>query len=326
VARNHDILVIGASAGGVEALKRIAAGLPRDLAAAIMITMHLRGDFHSALAEIISHAGPLLAAFANDYQRIEHGRIYIVPPDQHLLLYGDTLRLGHGPRENNARPAVDPLFRSAAVCCDPRCIGLVLTGYLNDGSSGLNAIKRCGGITVVQDPKDAKFPEMPRNAIRVTNADHVAALAQIPELLVSLVQAPEGEPGPAPRDIRLEAEIAIAGSSGMERAEELGDRSVLACPDCHGVLWEIKDGGLTRYRCHIGHAYTEQALEAGLQDDLARALGSALRALDDRIQPLRQMEWQAREKNRDLLAEEWADRAKKVEAEAEVVRRTMGRR
>jgi two-component system chemotaxis response regulator CheB len=325
VANHHDILVIGASAGGVEALKRIAAGLPPDLPAAIMITMHLKGDFHSVLAQIIADAGPLPAGFASDYQRIEHGRIYIAPPDHHLLVYGDTLRLGQGPRENNARPAVDPLFRSAAVCCGPRTIGLVLTGYLNDGSSGLNAIRRCGGITVVQDPKDAAIPEMPRNAIRMTNADHVVPLARLPELLIVLVRVPEGEPGLVPEDVRLEAEIAIAGHNGTEGMDELGNRSVLACPDCHGVLWQIKDEELTRYRCHTGHAYTEEALEFALQEDLARALGSALRALDDRIQLLREMEHQAREKRRDRLAEGWADRAKKLEAEADVVRRTMGR-
>ena len=323
--RHHDLLVIGASAGGVEALKRIAAGLPRDLAAAVMITMHLRGDFRSALAQIISNAGPPPADFAGDYQRIERGRIYIAPPDHHLLVCRDTLRLGHGPRENNARPAVDPLFRSAAVCCGPHTIGLVLTGYLNDGSSGLNAIKRCGGITVVQDPEDAAFPEMPRNAIRMTNADHVVSLVKIPDLLMRLVQVPEGEPGPVPQDIRLEADIAIAGHNGTECMEELGNRSVLACPDCHGVLWKIEDGDLTRYRCHTGHAYTEEALESGLREDVGRALGSALRALDDRIQLLREMERQARERNRDWLAEEWADRANKVEAEAVVVRQTMGR-
>src|SRR5438067_384367 len=165
------------------------------------------------------------ADFAGDYQRIERGRIYIAPPDHHLLVCRDTLRLGHGPRENNARPAVDPLFRSAAVCCGPHTIGLVLTGYLNDGSSGLNAIKRCGGITVVQDPEDAAFPEMPRNAIRMTNADHVVSLVKIPDLLMRLVQVPEGEPGPVLQDIRLEADIAIAGHNGTECMEELGNRS-----------------------------------------------------------------------------------------------------
>jgi two-component system chemotaxis response regulator CheB len=256
---------------------------------------------------------------------MERGRIYVAPPDRHLLVYGDTLRLGQGPRENSARPAIDPLFRSAAVCCGPRTIGLVLTGYLHDGSSGLNAVKRCGGITVVQDPEDAAFPDMPRNAMRGTTADHVVPLAEIPELLAKLARVPEGEPGPVPHDVQFEADIAISGNSDMERMEELGNRSMLACPDCHGVLWEIKDGELTRYRCHIGHAYTDEALEMGLQDDLGHALGSALRALDDRTKLLRQMERQAREQKRERMAEEWADRAKKVEAEAEVVRRTMGR-
>jgi len=217
------------------------------------------------------------------------------------------------------------MFRSAAVCCGPRTIGLVLTGYLHDGTSGLNAIKRCGGITVVQDPADAAYPEMPRNALEVTRADHVVALAEMPKLLDKLVRVPEGVPGPVPPDIQLEAEIAISGQSGMQKMETLGKRSVLACPDCHGVLWKIQDGELIRYRCHIGHAYTEEALELGQQDEIARALASALRALEDRSKLLRQMQQQAKDQNRDRMALSWADRAEKTEAEAEVIRRTMGR-
>ena len=325
MARNHDILVIGASAGGVHALRQLASGLPRDLPAALMVAMHLRGDFRSELAELIDKAGPLAADFARDYETIEHGRIYIAPPDRHLLIYGDTLRLGQGPRENHARPAIDPMFRSAAVCCGPRTIGLVLTGYLHDGTSGLHAIKRCGGITVVQDPADAAIPDMPRNALEGVEADHVRPLEEMPELLDRLVRLPEGESSPVPEDIQLEADIAISGHMGTRGMEILGDRSVLACPDCHGVLWEIKDGDLARYRCHTGHAYTDEALEMGLQDDLGRALGSALRALDDRIKLLRQMERQAKALNRDRMAKSWAERAAKAEVEAEVIRKTMGR-
>jgi two-component system chemotaxis response regulator CheB len=181
-----------------------------------MIAMHLRGDFRSGLAELIGRAGPLPTAFARDYEKIEHGRIYLAPPDRHLLVYGDTLRLGQGPRENHARPAADPMFRSAAVCCGPRTIGLVMTGYLYDGTSGLQAIKRCGGLTVVQDPADAAIPEMPRNAMQHVRADHVARLADLPKLLEKLVQLPEGESSPVPEDIQLEADIAISGHSGMK--------------------------------------------------------------------------------------------------------------
>jgi two-component system, chemotaxis family, protein-glutamate methylesterase/glutaminase len=264
VARNHDILVIGASAGGVQALQQLASGLRPDLPAAVMVAMHLRGDIRSGLAQVIDRSGPLPAVFARDYEKIEHGRIYLAPPDQHLLIYGDTLRLGRGPRENHARPAIDPMFRSAAVCCGPRTIGLVMTGYLNDGASGLHAIKRCGGVTVVQDPADAAIPEMPRNAMKRVEADHVASVAELPKLIEELVRLPESESSPVPDDIQLEADIAISGHTGMKGMEILGERSVLACPDCHGVLWEIKDGDLTRYRCHIGHAYTDEALELGL--------------------------------------------------------------
>jgi two-component system chemotaxis response regulator CheB len=203
---NRDIVVIGASAGGVEALRFLVSRLPRDLPACVLIVVHLPSNFHSSLDTILSDAGPIPATFARYYDRPERRHVYIAPTGVHLILEKDHLRLGTGPRENNARPAIDPLFRSVARCCGSRAIGIVLTGTLSDGASGLQALKQGGGITVVQDPRDAAFPEMPAMAIRRTRPDHVVKLAALPELLERLVH----EPAELPDERIAPAEFVIA--------------------------------------------------------------------------------------------------------------------
>jgi two-component system chemotaxis response regulator CheB len=212
---NRDILAIGTSAGGVEALQFLATKLPRDLPASVLVTLHLPSSFPSSLDMILSRVGSLPARFATDGEIVELGRIYIAPPARHLLLDGNQLSLGIGPRENSARPAIDPMLRSAGVCCGPRSIGVVLTGILGDGAAGLWALKQCGGLAVVQDPEDAAFSEMPQAALRHSNVDRVARLADMPALLQSLVQEPAGEPTPVPDHFKVEVEIARSGLSTM---------------------------------------------------------------------------------------------------------------
>jgi two-component system chemotaxis response regulator CheB len=319
----HDIVAIGASSGGFSALRRFVARLPPEFPASLLVVVHLRSDIRSTLAEILGRSGPLPADFAEHGQILETGRIYVAPPNHHLLIDGRRIILGVGPWENNARPAIDALFRSAALCCGPRAIGIVLTGYLNDGSSGLQAIKRCGGIAVVQDPADADYPDMPQNALDRVAADHVVRLAELPDLLRRLVLEPAGPHQETPADLRLEVEIAAGGRTDMDQAEKLGKRSLFACPDCHGVMWEIEDGDLIRYRCHVGHAYTAHSFGLALQDNLVRALGSALRALEERAQLVRRLAEQARTQNRTSLARQWDEKAGELEAHADVVRRTF---
>src|SRR4051795_8584407 len=180
---NRDVIVIGGAAGGVEAVTRLARGLPADLPAAVLVAIHRGPDGAGLLAEILDAAGPLPAAMAEEGQPLERGRIYVAPPDRHLLVGHDHVHVRRGPRENRTRPAIDPLFRSAAANCTSRVIGVVLSGMQNDGSSGLLAIKRCGGLAVVQDPKDARFGEMPASAIAHGAVDHVSRLAELPDLL-----------------------------------------------------------------------------------------------------------------------------------------------
>jgi two-component system, chemotaxis family, protein-glutamate methylesterase/glutaminase len=322
---NRDVLAVGTSAGGVEALLFLAKGFRPDFPAAVLVTIHLPSYRPSSLDEVLTRAGPLPAAFAVDGERLKKGRVYIAPPDRHLMVDGDRLSLGSGPRENNARPAIDPMLRSAAVCCGFRSVGVVLTGTLGDGASGLWALHQCGGLTVVQDPSDAAFAEMPLAALNLAKPDHVVRLADLPALLHSLAHQAAAEPVAVPRSTRFEMEIARNGRSSMDEMDHLGRRSVLACPDCGGVMWEIDEGELLRYRCHVGHTYTAEVMSMALDDSLRRALGSALRALEERVALACKLHRQAVDSGHRLLAETWSQKARECEREMEVIRASMRR-
>jgi two-component system chemotaxis response regulator CheB len=325
---NRDIVAVGTSAGGVEALIYLAQRFRPDFPATVLVTIHLSSQFRSSLDEILTRAGPLPASFATDGARLRNGQIYIAPPDRHLLIEADRLQLGVGPRENNARPAIDPMLRSAALCCCDRSIGVVLTGTMGDGASGLWAIDQCGGITVVQDPKGAAFPQMPQTALERLRPDHVAPLDQLPALLNSLVHQPTGECQPVPENIRYEVEIARSGggkmNDKMKDMDRIGRRSVLSCPDCQGVMWEIDEGDLTRFRCHVGHTYTAELMSLALDESLRRALGSAQRALEERIALARKLYNQAKERGH-RYADTWLAKEHEYEAEMKVIRDSIQR-
>jgi two-component system chemotaxis response regulator CheB len=320
---HHDLVAIGASAGGISALKRIVAALPADLPATLLVTLHVHPHTTSILPDILAKAGPLPAAFAKDGEPMRRGRIYVAPPDLHLLVEGERLLLRRGPIENGMRPAIDPLFRSVAASVGGRAIGVVLTGYLNDGSSGLRAIKQCGGITVVQDPDDAEVPDMPRHALAATQVDHVVPVADMAPLLRRLVAEPAARSEQVPEDIRREVLIAAQRKTEIATVEQLGERSVLSCPECNGVLWEIKEGELVRYRCHLGHAYGLDALASAQIDKVDRALSSALRALEERIHVIRRLENEARQARRERLAKNWEARARDYEHQAAAIRNIL---
>ena len=322
---NRDMLAIGTSAGGVEALLFLARSLPREFPAAICVTIHLPSQFNSSLDELLSRAGPLPAAFACSGEKIRKGRIYLAPVDRHLIVEGDRVILGHGSRENNSRPAIDPMLRSVAACCGPRAIGVVLTGTLTDGASGLWAIDQCGGITVIQDPADAAFPDMPLNAMNRVKPDHVVPLAAMTKLLVSLTSQPAGNAMPVPESIGFEVQIAKGSHATIEEMDSFGRRSAFACPDCHGAMWEIDEGQLVRFRCHVGHTYTDEMMSVALDENLRRALGSSLRALEERRALARKLEEQAQKSRQPLLAATWAERARDFEAELKILRDSLDR-
>ena len=322
---NRDILAIGASAGGVEALVFLAQNFPRDLPASVVVTVHLPPYGGSFLDELLSNAGPLPAFFAPEHGRLRKSSIYIAPPDRHLILEGDSFTLGRGPRENNSRPAIDPMMRSAAVCCGSRAVGVVLTGTLSDGASGLWAIDQCGGMTVVQNPDDADYPDMPVNALNRVRPDHVVKLSEMPRLLASLVTQPAGEAMPVPPSIGFEVAVAKGGHAAIAQMDGIGRRSGFACPDCHGAMWEIDEGDLVRFRCHVGHTYTADLMALALDENLRRGLGSALRALEERRSLASKLEKDADRRGHPHMAASWARRAKEFHRELEIIRDAMGR-
>ena len=317
---DHDIVVVGASAGGVEALVGLAAALPADLPAAVFVVLHVPATGTSALPGILTRHGPLLASHVKDGEPIEHGHIYVAPPDHHLLVRQGHVHLSRGPRENGHRPAVDPLFRSAAREYATRVVGVVLSGALDDGTAGLLAIKSRGGIAVVQDPEDALYSGMPGNALQVVEVDHVVPAGAIGELLARLVTEPAGEPpGPVPADMKVEVEVEGFSLEAME-GEHPGEPSGFSCPDCNGVLWGIQDGGMQRFRCRVGHAWSPESLLARQSDSLEAALWIALRSLEERAALARRLAEPARDRGHRITATRFEEQASEAQNAARVVR------
>ena len=321
----HDIVTIGASAGGVQTLGRLLEHLPADLPAAIMMVLHLHPQSPSVLDHLLSRSSKLPVRFARDGDAIEHGQVYIAPRDNHLLVEPGRLRVVRGPRENRHRPAVDPLFRSAAWAYGPRVVGVVLTGTLDDGASGLWAIRSCGGATVVQDPADALHAEMPTSALMTLNVDHCLSLPAIADLLVELAHQPlDGSPTPVPPE-PLGLEVAVATRethADVEDMRKLGKPAGFTCPSCHGALWELNEGELAVFRCHIGHAFGPDSLQAAQTEGVEQALESALRALEEQSATARRL-GDRFEQNVPDLAVRYGAQAAGLEEQAAVIRKVL---
>jgi len=277
----RDIIVVGTSAGGVEALETLVRGLPADLPAAVLVAMHLAPGTASILPKILARAGPLPATHPRDGERYETGRIYVAPPDHHLLVRDGLLRLTRGARENVHRPAVDPLFRSAAVAHGPRVIGVVLTGALDDGTAGLSAVKRCGGVAIVQDPRDASYPSMPANALKNVAVDHCVPVSEMAALLARLAGGAVTAPAPPPpAAIKAEDCMTERQQDDEDVLDKIGSRSTITCPECSGTLWELSDDPV-QFRCHVGHAYSPRTLMAQHTRRLEDALWAAIRSFEE---------------------------------------------
>ena len=282
---HRSVVVIGASAGGVAALVALVKALPPDFPAPICVVLHLPADSPSLLPQLLGAASALPVRHPRDGEIVRAGVIYLAPPDHHLLLEDDRVLVTRGPKENRFRPSIDALFRSAAYTYGPRVIGVVLTGYLDDGTSGLWSVQRMGGRAIVQDPYDAEQPSMPANALQFVAADYVVPLAQVGPLLVRLAQerAPAKTRLPAAELDLLKIEFTIAKQGG---GFELGiiDKGRLTpftCPDCHGALTQLIEGKLIRYRCHTGHAYTASALLSEVTQSVESLLYQAMRGLEE---------------------------------------------
>jgi two-component system, chemotaxis family, protein-glutamate methylesterase/glutaminase len=316
----QDIVVIGASAGGLPTLKRLVSRLPADYRGSMFIVVHISPEARGDMAAILAHAGPVRAVTAQDGLAVDPGTIYTAPPDHHLLLEAGRMRVVRGPRENRHRPAVDPLFRSAAWAYGPRVVGVVLSGNLDDGTAGLWAIKSCGGITVVQDPGEAEHPEMPTNALMHNRIDHRLALADIAELLVRLEKQPVDRDRPSSPVPGIGEEIGFAAFEGhMADVARLGTLSPFTCPSCRGALWELEEGGHLRYRCHTGHAFSQDSLLVDQTLAVEEGLYDALRAVEEKAAALRRLA-QRWPESISGVKPDYARRANELDGTAEVLR------
>jgi two-component system chemotaxis response regulator CheB len=278
----RDIVVIGASAGGIEALRVLVGNLPEDFPASVFVVVHTSPEAPSMLADILDRYGKLPAVTPNDGERIRRGTIYVAPPDRHLLIEPNRVRVTRGPKENRFRPAVDPLFRSAAQTYGPRVVGVILTGYLDDGTAGLWTVKQLGGTAVVQDPKDAIVPFMPLNAVTHVKVDYCLPLEEIAPLLVRLTsEAAEEGAFQVPKEVEIEVNIAKEQKALDAGVLQLGEPSNYACPECHGVLLQLQEGTLFRFRCHTGHAYSIESLLADITEKMDDALWNSIRAFEE---------------------------------------------
>ena len=314
------VVVVGASLGGVDALQRLAAALPAGFPAPVLVVQHTAPDGPGLLGGILDAAGPLPAATATDGEPLQPGTIRVAPPDRHLVVRGGLLRLTRGARENRSRPALDPLFRSAAVAHGSRVVGVVLTGLLNDGAAGLRAVQRCGGRTVVQAPSDAAYDGMPLSALAALTPDHTVPLGDIGPLLQTLVAMPTPPAPPPPDDLVREDRLADTGATSVSEADAWGTHAALTCPECGGTLWERADGPLLRYRCHTGHAYTAQALVAEQDESIEQTLWATLRVLVERAAALDALARNERAGGRAAVAERVEARAAESHEQAQRLR------
>ena len=344
----HDIIVIGASAGGIEALRRLVGQFPPDLPAAVFVVVHVPPYATSRLPEVLSAAGPVPAAHAEDGEPIQSGHIYVAPPNHHLLVEDSKVRLSLGVRINRTRPAVDPLFLSAAQAYGPRVIGVVLSGTLEDGTVGLMEVQRRGGLTVAQDPQEALFSGMPESAIARIAVDHILPASEIGVVLTDLVstnlertnlvqrvhspsqdqnksrsveyksgtETMVGRMPPAP-------EVVEQDISAQESNARDGMLSIFTCPECGGALWQADAGTLIRFRCHTGHTMSGDSLFVGQAENVEKSLWHAARSLRDKARLARQLANNMRQRGSEAAAVHFEAKAEADDLHADTLERMI---
>lgn len=328
----HDIIVVGFSAGGIDPLLRLVGSLPADFPGAVFVVHHFPPQSVSALPTIIKRATTIDVAQAVDREPIVPGRIYVARPDQHLLLEPGQVRLTHGPREQGHRPAIDPLFRSAAHAFGARVAGVILSGTLDDGTAGLMEIKAHGGVALVQQPEEASYPGMSLSAIRNVQVDYVAPAQELAAILDGLARD-HGQPAAHsagydahrfdPAGHRKTADPAVAGTASLRNPEELGRASSMVCPECGGVLFESERGQFLHFRCHVGHAYSEEALFASQSRALEGALWSAVRALEEKADLSRRLADRSGRRNLPRAAAQFETSAREAEHGSALIRQSL---
>lgn len=322
------LVVIGASAGGLEAVRQVLGGLGPDFPAAILIVIHTGADATGSLITVLGRATRMPVEMASDGQPIEPGHVYLPPPDFHLLLDDDRIALSRGPRQHGFRPAVDPLFISAADGCRGQVIGVILSGALGDGTLGLTAVKRAGGLAIVQNPGEAAFPSMPLTALKSVEVDYVESAGQIAARLAELVRRPVRR---TPRHAALLPSAGLTspgltpngGKSHARGRSRTSELTALICPNCGGPLWESTSDGVIEYACHVGHRFSPDALRELEADQLDRALWTAVRALKEDAILHKRMAEHADEHGMAALAAGWHDRARIAETNAVALRKIV---
>lgn len=323
----HDIIVIGASAGGVKALIQLVAGLPENLPAAIFIVIHVSPHGTSVIPNILSRNGPLPAVHATEGQAIVPGRIYIAPPNYHLLVKRGYVRVVQGPKENGTRPAVDPLFRTAAKAYGERVVGVILSGTLDDGTAGLMDVKRFGGVAVVQDPNDALFSGMPASAIENVEVDYILPISSIASVLERLAHEPVLEEGAKTvsneNEIELEPDVVELDGAALRERGHPGKPSGFMCPDCGGGLYQLQERDFLQFRCRVGHAWSADSLLAGQSQAQEEALWEAIRSLEERGELMRKMATNAKKRQNNISAKRFEQQAIEAQQRADLIRQTL---
>jgi two-component system chemotaxis response regulator CheB len=317
----HDIVVIGASAGGVEPLLTIARALPDDFDASVFIVLHFPQEGTSVLPELLNRSSSMPAAHASNGEPIRKGRIYVAPPGRHVLVTASRIRLERGPRENRARPSIDPLFRSAAQAFGERVVGVVLSGALDDGTAGLVAIRACGGVAVVQHPDDAAVRGMPESAIEHVKVDHVVPADEIGPLLLQLRDGSTTRSADRATEVIVKEETDIQFNS-EETKPPPRTPAGYSCPDCGGTLWELNAERGFRFRCRTGHAFGAETLAEAQSDAVETALWASVRALEEGASLARRLAGTSRH---DGAVRRFSNRADVNERHAVLIRQLLAR-
>ena len=321
----EHIIIMGASAGGLDAIKTIIKNLPAGFSTPLFIVWHMSPDIYGILPQVLNRLNNIYAAHAYDNETIQPNRIYIAKPDHHLIIEDGRMRVTRGPKENRFRPAIDPLFRSAAYAHGSRVIAVILSGALDDGTAGMFTVKRYGGIAIVQDPDDAAVPSMPKNAMKEVQVDYCVPASEIAALLAELSHQKPNENVEGMKDEQIKKEIEIAaGDNALKKGIfNHGELTPYTCPECHGVLSQLKEGSLVRYRCHTGHAYSADALMASISEDIEDNLYKAIRSMDESIMLLNHVGDHLAEANQPKLAAVYFQKAKEVEDRSQLVRKAV---
>jgi two-component system, chemotaxis family, protein-glutamate methylesterase/glutaminase len=320
----RDIIVVGASAGGVSALKAFVKSLPKNFEGIVLIVLHIPAYSKSRLPTILGTAADREVVHPEDGDKLVPGSIYVAPNDHHMLVEkNNTVAIKRGPKENRFRPSIDALFRSAAFVYGTRVIGIVLSGLLNDGTSGLWTIKRHGGVVIIQEPEDAEYPEMPVNVLEYVDVDHIVPAPLMGGLLESLTVEPATEKHKFSKEElkRLEMEVIIATKDNAFEMGimDLGELTVFTCPECHGALARLVEGKLIRYRCHTGHAYTASSLLASLTESVEELLWQSMRAMEETTMLLENIGKHFHEIKNEKKSKVFFEKAKKTARSAQVI-------